>query len=476
MTVHDPARVALARRVLGALARRVAGRDALVVTRPVHPDPANPAAGTPAPADGGPASRRPADPGRESRLTFSLTAVRTGPRGRTPVLFIPGGPGLASVIPYRGLRRAATRLGLDVIMVEHRGIGLSRRDANGHDLPLSAVTVTAAADDLAAVLDAAGVPDAVVYGSSYGSYLAQVFAARHPGRVAALVLDSPLLSVEDDLADVRAHRRRRLWDEDPTGLTDDRLHRESPGRDEVERDEVGRDEVPSPAPVVRRAAQRLAMAELSRVAEVVYEFAGPDTLRRLLAGDSGRARLLRHLIARTGRLDGPGTPHVMEPDLVAGIAFGTLGFGIPPDGGPLDPQLHQAGTADNRPRFAGEPVDLRRHLEQFAKPLVVISGERDLRTPRPIADRIVALAPHTVLVPIAGLGHSALDGHQLAAVHVARAVADGRPDDREALAARLGALSLGPGTRLEALPRRGPAAHLGPLLRIATYGLRSHPQ
>lgn len=99
--------------------------------------------------------RRPVRPGRAA--TFDLTYVRTGPRGGTPVLVLPGGPGVASVLPYRGLRKLAAARGLDVIMMEHRGIGLSRHDDSGHDLPLAAVTIEQVVADLAAVLDDAGV-------------------------------------------------------------------------------------------------------------------------------------------------------------------------------------------------------------------------------------------------------------------------------------------------------------------------------
>ena len=48
----------------------------------------------------------------------------------------------------------------------------------------------AAADDLAAVLDKLGVPVVSIYGDSYGTYFAQAFAVRHPGRVRAVVLDA----------------------------------------------------------------------------------------------------------------------------------------------------------------------------------------------------------------------------------------------------------------------------------------------
>ncbi|WP_285598851.1 alpha/beta fold hydrolase [Kineosporia sp. NBRC 101731] len=470
---------------------------------------------------------RPVLPNTLHGRSFPLFAVRTGPRGRTPVLFVPGGPGLASVIPYLTLRRAASRQGLDVIMVEHRGVGLSRRDDTGHDLPVAAITVEAAADDLAAVLQACAVPQAVVYGSSYGSYLAQVFAARHPDQVASLVLDSPLLSAKDDLADVRAYRRRLLWGWGDETLMKDAGHQDVAGtregaghgeRPDRVRPGDGGDPGPTrptlstasapsappalPTAVRNAAAAGVPMPQLSRVVEVVYEFAGPDALLRLLraahparsaavatqpvaaaqppqAGrprGAVRARLVFRLIARSGRLEGAGTPHIMEPDLVSGIAFATLGFGLPPDGAPLDPQLHLADLAPRRPGFTGDPIDLSEHLTHFTKPLVVITGERDLRTPRPVAERIVALAPHAVLVPIADLGHSALDSHYLAAIHIARALADGRADDlrpprTHRTSAQGNPSAPSPLLVLAALPRRGPAALLRPLLRTATWGV-----
>lgn len=363
--------------------------------------------------------------------SFPLTYVRATPvadRRGLPVLVVPGGPGLASVTVYRGLRARAAALGLDVLMVEHRGVGLSRTDADGADLPREEVTVEAAADDLAAVLDSAGLDRAVVYGSSYGTYLAQALGARHPERVAAMVLDSPMLSPRDDLAANRAHRRRLLWD----------------------------GEVPELAPVaaaVRALAARGGpMRELSHVVQVVFEFAGPDVLHRLLlARARGRLRGTWSRVAGLGaaELDGPGQRFAMEPDLVAGIAYGELGFGLPPDGGPLDPQLAFADAAARQPSCAGDPLDLPAALRRAPWPVVVVSGDRDLRTPRPVARRAVDLAPDGLLVPLARTGHSALDTHQEAALHVARAVADrdaGRLRDTAAL---------------DALPRRGASRLVG---------------
>ena len=76
---------------------------------------------------------------------FDLAYVRRGRPGTVPVVVIPGGPGLGSIRMYRSTRARAARAGLDVVMMEHRGVGDSRRDLDGHDLPPKAVTLQAAA-------------------------------------------------------------------------------------------------------------------------------------------------------------------------------------------------------------------------------------------------------------------------------------------------------------------------------------------
>ena len=90
---------------------------------------------------------------------------------------------------------------------------MSRHDDAGADLPLEALTIDAAVDDIAAVLDDAEVESAVIYGTSYGTYLAAGLGVRHPDRVHAMILDSPLLSA-DDIDVVREAIRRVLWDGD----------------------------------------------------------------------------------------------------------------------------------------------------------------------------------------------------------------------------------------------------------------------
>src|SRR6201999_1966195 len=139
--------------------------------------------------------------------------VRTGRKSAHPLVVIPGGPGVASLQVYKGLRRRAAAAGLDVIMIEHRGVGMSRHDDFGVDLPPRAFTVDQVVDDVAAVLDDAHVDSAVIYGTSYGTYIAAGIGVRHPARVRAMILDSPLLS-RHDIALVRDATRGLLLEGD----------------------------------------------------------------------------------------------------------------------------------------------------------------------------------------------------------------------------------------------------------------------
>jgi pimeloyl-ACP methyl ester carboxylesterase len=68
-----------------------------------------------------------------------------------------------------------------VVVLDNRGVGRS-------DKPRGAYRMATLADDVAAVLDAAGVEKAIVVGISLGGMIAQHVALRHPDRVAGLVL------------------------------------------------------------------------------------------------------------------------------------------------------------------------------------------------------------------------------------------------------------------------------------------------
>jgi proline iminopeptidase len=365
--------------------------------------------------------------------TFELTYVRTGPPGGPTVLMVPGGPGLASVLPYPVVRAVAAAKGLDVLMVEHRGVGLSRRDQDGVDLPSEALTVEDAVADLVAVLDAEGIDRVVAYGSSYGTYLVQGLAAQHPERIAGMVLDSPMRSARD-LDVVRRHLRTLLWD----------------GVAGTERSAALLRELVADGTVDVR--------ETGAVVPVVFEAGGPALVERLLGALArGRGRRTWDWVRSVGseEVDGPDSPYALETDLVGRIAYRELDYGAPPNGLPLDPQVVLAGGGTRRPEFAGEPYDLVAASAKFEWPTAVVSGARDLRTPRPVAEALVADLPDGVLVPLPSTGHSALDTHALAAVHVAGAVAAGHHDRLPRLAGRI-----------DALPRRGNGSHwVGRVLR-----------
>ncbi|WP_051733951.1 alpha/beta fold hydrolase [Propionibacterium freudenreichii] len=104
----------------------------------------------------------------------------------------------------------------------------------------------------------------------------------------------------------------------------------------------------------------------------------------------------------------------MEFDLVARCAFVELGYGLPhdPEIGPLSSDTSYVGLSDQFPLFESESVDVRAALPHFDWPLLVLSGDRDVRTPRSVAEYVTANSPNGVLVPIEQHGHSALDTAQ----------------------------------------------------------------
>lgn len=67
------------------------------------------------------------------------------------------------------------------VLLDNRGVGRS-------DVPKGTYTTATMADDVARVLDAAGLGSAHVLGTSLGGMIAQEFALRHPERVRSLVL------------------------------------------------------------------------------------------------------------------------------------------------------------------------------------------------------------------------------------------------------------------------------------------------
>ena len=362
--------------------------------------------------------RRPVTAGADER--FDLHYVRTGPVSPTPSVIIPGGPGMASIGPYQGFRRRAAERGLDVIMVEHRGVGMSRRDDSGADLPSESLTITAVLDDIAAVLDDAGVDTAVVYGASYGSYLAAGMGVRHRDRVHAMVLDSPLLN-HNDFQVVRHACRELLWHDDSALAAKVRALTE---------------------------AGAFGPADLT-IAAGIYGIGGADLLGHhldlLLDG--------RRLLWSAMRLVTVSVAHRKvlfhnESDLVAPIGFRELNFAGIPDGLPLDTTLTWRGVPAAAIGFEAEPFDLVAEMPGFGWPTVMVSGGRDLVTPATVALRIAELVPTSTMVSLPTAAHSILDSQDEAALRILAAVAGGRAESLPAQADALDRLPAGASIRL----------------------------
>lgn len=94
-------------------------------------------------------------------------------------LVLHGGLGLDHT-PYRGLDTLADQLRL--VYYDHRGNGRSERVAP------DTITMPRLADDAAALATHLDATPAIVIGHSYGGFVAQELALRHPEHVAALVL------------------------------------------------------------------------------------------------------------------------------------------------------------------------------------------------------------------------------------------------------------------------------------------------
>lgn len=355
---------------------------------------------------------------------FDLYYVRTGPRSAQPLVIVPGGPGMASIGHYQGLRRRAAAAGLDVIMVEHRGVGMSRHDDEGQDLPAEALTIEQVVDDIAAVLADAQVAEAVIYGTSYGSYLAAGVGVRHPDRVAAMVLDSPLLN-RDDIEIMRRELRRMLW------------HGGDPETSEL-------------AAKVRELAENDAMTPSdAQLAAALYGIGGAGMLHRLLDLLLDERRVLWTTMGYVGRLASRKMPYRNETDLVGPIGYRELNFHGTPDGLPLDPAVAMRDSdLDAPPDFEGEPFNLVAQMPEFGWPTVVISGGRDLITPPAVADRIAELLADPTLVRLPTAGHSILDTRERAALRIAAAVCEGRAGDLPAQEQALDELPVPPELKL----------------------------
>lgn len=109
---------------------------------------------------------------------WTLHYETSGDRSRTPIVMTLG---LSHRLAHWGRLPALLARELFVLTWDCRGMGQSER----RDEPY---TIHDEAGDLGAILDAAGVGSAFIYGRSRGGMIAQEFALTHPARTLGLVL------------------------------------------------------------------------------------------------------------------------------------------------------------------------------------------------------------------------------------------------------------------------------------------------
>jgi len=125
----------------------------------------------------------------------TLAATPDGPRARPPLLILHGGPGFDHWAQRAYFDRFADVT--QVIYLDHRGNGRSR-GGNGSDP--THWTLDQWADDIAAFCDALGLDRPIVLGQSFGGFVAQTYAIRHPGHARGLIFSSTAATLR--LADV----------------------------------------------------------------------------------------------------------------------------------------------------------------------------------------------------------------------------------------------------------------------------------
>jgi pimeloyl-ACP methyl ester carboxylesterase len=146
-------------------------------------------------------------PGTFSLLVHRIPAAH--PAGRPPLVYLTGGPGQTNTFVTRraAARFKAALVDRDLITFAQRGTGptsitcpaLERGEGLATAVPACAdqlgparnfYTSRDAADDLDAIREALGVDKVALYGASYGTWVEQGYAVRHPTHVETMVLDS----------------------------------------------------------------------------------------------------------------------------------------------------------------------------------------------------------------------------------------------------------------------------------------------
>src|ERR687887_215718 len=111
-------------------------------------------------------------------------------RERPTIVFVHGGPGFDHSI-FKAFYGRLTDIA-QLVYYDHRGNGRSE------DGPRERWTLDQWADDLRALCDTLGIERPVVFGTSFGGFVALNYATRHPDHPAKLIVGVPGRVVERD--------------------------------------------------------------------------------------------------------------------------------------------------------------------------------------------------------------------------------------------------------------------------------------
>ncbi|MFM2043736.1 MAG: hypothetical protein RLY86_2312 [Pseudomonadota bacterium] len=111
-----------------------------------------------------------------------------GMRQRPTLLLLHGGPGFdhTSFKPYFSALTDVAQ----VVYLDHRGQGRSGGEFCAAGADPAGWTLARWADDVRGFCDALGIVKPVVLGNSFGGFVAQAYAQRHPGHAGGLILSS----------------------------------------------------------------------------------------------------------------------------------------------------------------------------------------------------------------------------------------------------------------------------------------------
>ncbi len=182
-----------------------------------------------------------------------------------PILFIMG-LGYPSAMWHRTRPALAAR---------YRTIALDNRGAGRSDTPPGPYSIRLMASDAAAVLDAAGIESAHVFGVSMGGMIAQEFALQYPQRVLSLILGctaagGPTAVRADAEATRLLMRRDKMSSEEAAEAAVPFIYDQSTPREWIEEDlAIRRPWFPSPEGYAAQLQGILAWEAYSRLAQIV---------------------------------------------------------------------------------------------------------------------------------------------------------------------------------------------------------------